>query len=50
VPTSAKQAVILPTKDRLYTIIGPLKRGMIHICLRAADDCGFPDTGAKPGL
>ena len=30
----ARHAIILPTHGRLYTIIGPLKRGTIHICLR----------------
>ena len=43
-PTSAPLA-ILPTHDRLYTIIGSL-----NYCLSAADDCGPQTTGAKPIL
>ena len=40
IPPTAKPAVILPTHDRLYTIIGRLKRGMSIIALSAADNCG----------
>ena len=49
VTPGAMHAIILPTHDRLYTIIGPLKRGMIHICLRPRTK-RIPDTGAKPKL
>jgi hypothetical protein len=46
-PTS-KPAAILPTYDRLYTIIGRLKRGLEHYCLIGRGRLRIPVTGATP--
>jgi hypothetical protein len=43
----ASHAIILPTHDRLYTIINPLKRGTIHIAF-VGGRLRIPDTGVKP--
>jgi hypothetical protein len=45
---AAKPAVILPTYDRLYTIIGRLKRGIIIIAFIGRGRLRIPNTGATP--
>jgi hypothetical protein len=45
---TAKPAANLPTYDRLYTIIGRLKRGLEHYCLIGRGRLRIPVTGATP--